>query len=65
MTGGMPARREKLHRRGVRLEVFTIAWNVVEGFVAIGAGPNATATEAGSAENRALYLVAATGITTV
>jgi len=32
------ARREKLHRRGVRLEVFTVAWNAVEGVVAIGAG---------------------------
>jgi cation diffusion facilitator family transporter len=32
------ARREELHHRGVRLEVFTIAWNAVEGVVAIGAG---------------------------
>ena len=32
------ARREELHRRGVRLEWFTVAWNVVEGVVAIGAG---------------------------
>ena len=32
------ARREELHRRGVRLEVFTVAWNAVEGVVAIGAG---------------------------
>jgi cation diffusion facilitator family transporter len=32
------ARREKLHRRGVSLEVFTVAWNAVEGVVAIGAG---------------------------
>ena len=32
------ARREQLHRRGVRLEWFTVAWNVVEGAVAIGAG---------------------------
>ena len=32
------ARRELLHRRGVRLEVFTVAWNAVEGVVAIGAG---------------------------
>jgi cation diffusion facilitator family transporter len=32
------ARREALHRRGVRLEWFTVAWNVVEGVVAIGAG---------------------------
>ncbi len=30
--------KEELHRRGVRLEVFTITWNVVEAFVAIGAG---------------------------
>ena len=28
-------RREELHRRGVRLEVFTVAWNAVE---AVGAG---------------------------
>jgi cation diffusion facilitator family transporter len=32
------ARREQLHRRGVRLEWFTVAWNVVEAAVAIGAG---------------------------
>ena len=32
------ASRETLHRRGVRLEVFTITWNVVEAAVAIGAG---------------------------
>jgi cation diffusion facilitator family transporter len=32
------ARREQLHRRGIRLEWFTVAWNVVEGVVAIGAG---------------------------
>jgi cation diffusion facilitator family transporter len=77
----------------VRLEVFTVAWNAVEGVVAIGAGiatgsvsligfgadsfievisavallwrlreagPEASAEERGSAEKRALYLVAAT-----
>ena len=38
MTGAALARRERLHRRGVRLEVFTIAWNAVEFFVAVGAG---------------------------
>ena len=87
------ARRARLHRRGVRLEVFTVAWNAVEGVVAIGAGiatgsvsligfgadsfievisavallwrlrkagPEASAEERGSAERRALYLVAAT-----
>jgi len=32
------ARREELHRRGVRLEIFTITWNFAEAFVAIGAG---------------------------
>ena len=32
------AHKEELHRRGVRLEVFTMTWNVVEAFVAIGAG---------------------------
>jgi cation diffusion facilitator family transporter len=31
-------RREHLHRRGVRLEWFTVSWNVIEAFVAIGAG---------------------------
>ena len=31
------ARREELHRRGLALEWFTVAWNVVEGVVAIGA----------------------------
>lgn len=38
MTGATLSRKEELHRRGVRLEVFTIAWNVIEAFVAIGAG---------------------------
>jgi cation diffusion facilitator family transporter len=33
-----PARREQLHRRGLRLEWFTVTWNVVEAVVAIGAG---------------------------
>jgi cation diffusion facilitator family transporter len=33
-----PARREQLHRRGLRLEWFTVTWNVVEAMVAIGAG---------------------------
>jgi len=32
------ARKEELHRRGVRLEVFTVAWNVVEAVVAVGVG---------------------------
>ena len=32
------ARKEELHRRGVRLEVFTVAWNVHEVVVAIGVG---------------------------
>jgi divalent metal cation (Fe/Co/Zn/Cd) transporter len=30
--------KESLHRRGVRLEVFTVAWNVVEAVVAVGVG---------------------------
>jgi divalent metal cation (Fe/Co/Zn/Cd) transporter len=38
VTALTPARREKLHRRGLRLEWFTVAWNVVEAVVAIGAG---------------------------
>jgi cation diffusion facilitator family transporter len=33
-----PTRREELHRRGLLLEWFTVAWNVIEGVVAIGAG---------------------------
>ena len=33
-----PARRELLHRRGLLLEWFTVAWNVVEAVVAIGVG---------------------------
>jgi cation diffusion facilitator family transporter len=37
-TSASAARREALHRRGVRLEVFTVAWNVVEAAVAIGVG---------------------------
>jgi divalent metal cation (Fe/Co/Zn/Cd) transporter len=32
------ARRERLHRRGVRLEWFTVSWNVLEAAVAIAAG---------------------------
>ena len=93
MTGATLSRKEKLHRRGVRLEVFTITWNVIESFVAIGvgllvgsvalvgfgvdsgievisavallwrllkAGPNASLSEEGAAERKALYLVAAT-----
>ncbi len=31
-------RRRALHRRALRLEYFTIGWNVIEAFVAIGAG---------------------------
>jgi divalent metal cation (Fe/Co/Zn/Cd) transporter len=31
-------RRRVLHRRAVWLEYFTVAWNVIEGVVAIGAG---------------------------
>ena len=38
MAAATQARREALHRRGVRLEVFTITWNVVEAVVAVGAG---------------------------
>lgn len=38
MATATQARREDLHRRGVRLEVFTITWNVVEAVVAVGAG---------------------------
>jgi cation diffusion facilitator family transporter len=33
-----PARKEELHHRGLLLEWFTVAWNVIEGVVAIGAG---------------------------
>lgn len=32
------ARRRVLHRRAVRLEWFTVGWNVVEALVAVGAG---------------------------
>ncbi len=32
------ARKEELHRRGLVREWFTVAWNVIEGVVAIGAG---------------------------
>lgn len=40
MTAGVTAlgRREQLHHRALRLEWFTVAWNVVEAVVAIGAG---------------------------
>lgn len=30
--------RARLHRRALWLETFTIAWNVIEAFVAVGAG---------------------------
>jgi hypothetical protein len=32
------SRRVALHQRALRLEYFTIGWNVIEAFVAIGAG---------------------------
>ena len=38
MTGTTLGRRERLHRRGLWLEWFTVAWNVVEAVVAIGVG---------------------------
>jgi divalent metal cation (Fe/Co/Zn/Cd) transporter len=38
MTGAILSRKERLHRKGVRLEVFTVAWNVVEAVVAVGVG---------------------------
>jgi divalent metal cation (Fe/Co/Zn/Cd) transporter len=38
MTSATLSRKERLHRRGVRLEVFTVAWNVVEAVVAVGVG---------------------------
>jgi divalent metal cation (Fe/Co/Zn/Cd) transporter len=33
-----PARKERLHRRGLLLEWFTVAWNVIEAIVAMGVG---------------------------
>jgi len=33
-----PTRRVALHQRALRLEYFTVSWNVIEAFVAIGAG---------------------------
>lgn len=38
MISTPPSREEKLHRFGVRLEVFTVTWNVIEAAVAIGVG---------------------------
>jgi cation diffusion facilitator family transporter len=38
MSTVTPERRIALHRRALRLEYFTIGWNVIEAFVAIGAG---------------------------
>jgi cation diffusion facilitator family transporter len=39
MTEALPLeRRQGLHRRALRLEYFTIGWNVIEAVVAIGAG---------------------------
>ena len=37
-------RREHLHRRGLRLEHFTVGWNVVEAGVALSAGVVAGST---------------------
>jgi divalent metal cation (Fe/Co/Zn/Cd) transporter len=39
MTEALPLeRRQGLHRRALRLEYFTVGWNVIEAVVAIGAG---------------------------
>jgi divalent metal cation (Fe/Co/Zn/Cd) transporter len=38
VTGTALGRRERLHRRGLWLEWFTVAWNVMKAFVAIGVG---------------------------
>jgi cation diffusion facilitator family transporter len=38
LTDTTLGRRERLHRRGLWLEWFSVAWNVVEAFVAIGVG---------------------------
>jgi len=38
LTGTTLGRQEQLHRRGLWLEWFTVAWNVVEAVVAIGVG---------------------------
>jgi divalent metal cation (Fe/Co/Zn/Cd) transporter len=38
LTDTTLGRKEKLHRRGLWLEAFTVAWNVVEAVVAIGVG---------------------------
>ena len=38
MTALTFRRREELHRRGLWLERFTVAWNVVEALIAIGVG---------------------------
>jgi cation diffusion facilitator family transporter len=37
-AGVAVSRRERLHRRAVRLEYFTVGWNVIEAVVAITAG---------------------------
>jgi divalent metal cation (Fe/Co/Zn/Cd) transporter len=38
LTDTTLGRKERLHRRGLWLEWFTVAWNVVEAVVAIGVG---------------------------
>jgi cation diffusion facilitator family transporter len=38
MSAIAPERRVALHGRALRLEYFTIGWNIIEAFVAIGAG---------------------------
>jgi cation diffusion facilitator family transporter len=38
VTGATLARKEELYRRGLRLEWFTVAWNIIEAVIAIGAG---------------------------
>ena len=38
IAAGGTLERARLHRRGLWLEALTIAWNVIEAFVAVGAG---------------------------
>lgn len=43
-TDMTPGERRRTHRRAIWLEVFTVAWNVIEAAVAVGAGVIAAST---------------------
>lgn len=63
MTAVAPERRAILHRRALRLEWFTVSWNVVEAVVAIGAGILASsAALIGFGADSGIEVIAAVGL---